>query len=274
MNVKGKGKLTRTNGKEVYNMENKNSLVNETRQTISRTPFKNRKLEAATLKIERARATAEKSFFTIAQTMKQVYDDSGILIECGFKNIEDYSEKVFGYKKANTRKMIAIANRFMDRNGIKELYNGFSYSNLAELLPINDEEIKSGITAGEISADSTQKEIREYVKNTKNPQTTEGDTENAVKTETSKKSCPIDNTEENDGEISRSTYKYITVKVNAEPFTEAAEIGEAFDLRQFIIDLTTAHNDSYECVSGMVPMGDVTKVFVQGKTNLYCIALG
>lgn len=255
-------------------MENKNSLVNETKQTIIRTPFKNRKLENATLKIERARATAEKSFFTIAQTMKQVFDDSDILIESGFKNIEEYAEKTFGYKKANTRKMIAIANRFMDRNGIKELYSGFSYSNLAELLPINDDEIKNGIDSGVISANSTQKEVREYVKNTKNPETSKSDTENAVEAETSKESCPFDNTEENDGEISHSTYKYITVKVNAEPFTEAAEIGEAFDLRQFIIDLTTAHNDSYECVSGMVPMGDVTKVFVQGKTNLYCIALG
>ena len=255
-------------------MENKNqSLVNETRQTISRAPFKNRKLEAATLKIERARATAEKSFFTIAQTMKQVFDDSDILIESGFKNIEEYAEKTFGYKKANTRKMIAIANRFMDRNGIKELYNGFSYSNLAELLPINDEEIKSGITAGEISAGSTQKEIREYVKNTKNPEASKSDAENAIKAADAKESGAAVDTEENDGEISRSTYKYIAVKVNAEPFTEPAEIGEAFDLRQFIIDLTTAHNDSYECVSGMVPMGDVTKVFVQGKTNLYCIAL-
>lgn len=254
-------------------MENKNSLVNETRQTLTRAPFKNRKLEAATLKIERARATAEKSYFTIAQTMKQVFDDSDILIESGFKNIEEYAEKTFGYKKANTRKMIAIANRFMNRDGIKELYGGFAYSGLAELLPISDDEIKNGLDSGEISANSTQKELREYVKNTKNPEASKSDAENAIKTETTKESRPIDNTEENDGEISRSAYKYITVKVNAEPFTEAAEIGEAFDLRQFIIDLTTAHNDSYECVSGMVPMGDVTKVFVQGKTNLYCLAL-
>lgn len=255
-------------------MENTNkSLVNKTPQTILRAPFKNRKLENATLKIERAIATAEKSYFTIAQTMKQVFDDSDILIESGFKNIEEYAEKTFGYKKANTRKMIAIANRFMDRNGIKELYNGFSYSNLAELLPINDEDIKNGLVSGAISADSTQKELREYVKNTKNTEEAKSDTENAVETETTKESRPIDNTEENDGEISHSTYKYITVKVNAEPFTEPANIGENFDLRQFVIDLTTAHNDSYECVSGMVPMGDVTKVFVQGKTNLYCIAL-
>ena len=247
------------------------SLVNET--PSRREPFKNKKLESATLKIERARATAEKSFFTIAQTMKQVFDDSDILIESGFKNIEEYAEKTFGYKKANTRKMIAIANRFMDRNGIKELYNGFSYSNLAELLPINDEEIKSGIASGEISADSTQKEVREYVKNTKNPQPTEGDETIAVETETTKESGPIDNTEENDGEISRPTYTAVSVKVNSEKFTDPAEIGRDFDLRQFIIDLTTSHNDIYECVSGIVPMEKVSKVFVQGKTNLYCIAL-
>ena len=249
------------------------SLVNETSGTIGRKPFKSRKLEAATLKIERARATAEKSYFTIAQTMKQVYDDSEILIESGFKNIEEYAEKTFGYKKANTRKMIAIAGRFMDRDGIKELFGGFAYSGLAELLPISDDEIKKAINDGEISAKSTQKELREYVKNTKNPKAAESDAANDNSAADAEKSGSTVDTEENDNEVSNATFKYFAVKVNAELFTDPAEICENFDLRQFIIDMTRAHDDTIECVSGMVPMEKVTKLFVQGKKNLYCIAL-
>ncbi len=80
-----------------------------------------------------------------------------------FKNVYEYAEVTLGFKKSSTANYIGICERFCEtRTGnLLPEYKNFSYTQLAEALPIADLE-KAGVTP-----DKTVKEIRSIRKELK-----------------------------------------------------------------------------------------------------------
>lgn len=82
--------------------------------------------------------------------------------EDGFKSVSEYANMIFGMKKANAY-ALASAGRIYNNPDIPEAMKELSPSKLAELSGLDTETAVKAIESGEISKDSTQKELREYV---------------------------------------------------------------------------------------------------------------
>lgn len=82
--------------------------------------------------------------------------------EDGFKSVSEYANTIFGMKKANAY-ALASAGRIYNNPDIPESMKELSPSKLAELSTLDTETAVKAIESGEISKDSTQKELREYV---------------------------------------------------------------------------------------------------------------
>jgi hypothetical protein len=95
-----------------------------------------------------------------------------------YKNVYEYAEKTLGFKKASTTNYIAICERFTDKSSGALLpeYSKYSYTQLAEALPIADLE-KSGVTP-----DLTVKEIRTIKKALKKGEAVKQETKAPAKT--------------------------------------------------------------------------------------------
>ena len=77
--------------------------------------------------------------------------------ELGYADIYELSEAEFGFKKSSTIAYIAIATEFMDRhNQVQDVWKPFSYSQLVEMLPLDDYDRR------QIKPDMTVKQIRKY----------------------------------------------------------------------------------------------------------------
>ena len=91
--------------------------------------------------------------------------------EDGFKSVADYAEQTFGIKKALAHQLAKVGNRFYlneseTAHAVAEL---LPISNLAEIAKLDDEEIAEAIDNGDITADSTQSELRELAKGATEP---------------------------------------------------------------------------------------------------------
>lgn len=75
-----------------------------------------------------------------------------------YKTIYEYSLKEFELSKTTTKSLIAIFNRFCDEYGsLKDDYKGFTYSNLVELLSVDDKDIKLFIPTMSVKAVRSKK---------------------------------------------------------------------------------------------------------------------
>lgn len=123
-------------------------------------------LRQETQKIFKYQTSTLKSLMNIATTIKKIYDNE--LYKEDFKNIYEYGEKVFGYKKSSINNMINIVDRFMLEDGTCK-YDGedkaFGFTQLAEILPIKtNEEVDEMVDNNEINPYMSVKQIREAVK--------------------------------------------------------------------------------------------------------------
>jgi len=131
------------------------------------------RLAAAVMTIKRSQAALRVNQFTIAITLKKVYDEE-LFKAGGFKNVYEFAQSEFDYKKASTNNMIRIATAFLDasdENKIKTIFAkgeiDFKFSQLAELLSIPVESAKQLVNSGKIDASTPVKDIREIVKGIK-----------------------------------------------------------------------------------------------------------
>ena len=91
--------------------------------------------------------------------------------EDGFKSVADYAEQVFGIKKQSAYQMANVGAKFYNTENetAKKAAAILPPSNLAEIVNMSEDEIKKEIEAGNISENSTQKELREVAKGYKEP---------------------------------------------------------------------------------------------------------
>lgn len=91
--------------------------------------------------------------------------------EDGFSSVADFAEKTFGIKKASAYQLANVGRRFFnsDTETAKkavQLLNGKT-GNLAEIVNMSDEQIEQAITEKRITADSTQKDLRDTANSVK-----------------------------------------------------------------------------------------------------------
>lgn len=128
------------------------------------------RLAAAVMTIKRSQAQMRVNQFTIALTLKKVYDEE-LFKAGGYKNVYEFAQSEFDYKKASTNNMIRIATAFLDASDedkIKTIFAkgeiDFKFSQLAELLSLPVEKAKELVESGKIDANTPVKDIRDTVK--------------------------------------------------------------------------------------------------------------
>ena len=149
-------------------------------------------LKNATTKITQFHKIAKNAILGISMVLSDIADKPKEYLEnSGYNTIAEYTESVFGYKKAYTYKLIKIAKfiKIKDINGevlsvsnliedkIEGDYSfetiadndGFEYSpsQMLELIPLTEEQIKDNIK--ELDSSLTCKELRSIVKDIVNP---------------------------------------------------------------------------------------------------------
>lgn len=153
--------------------------------------IRNGALQAETKRIFGALEDAKNSLFVVAYTMNKI--NTGKLYAAdGFKDIYDYGNVVFGYKRAMVNNLCRVgANYLVSVNGtIKSLLahhdDDYSVSQIQEVLPISVEDAKALDKTGAISPDMTTKEIRSAVKSFRDSKGNGDDTDKAAKAVTAK----------------------------------------------------------------------------------------
>ena len=149
-------------------------------------------LKNATTKINEYHKIAKNAILGISMVLSDIADKPKEYLEnTGFNTIAEYTESVFGYKKAYTYKLIRISKFISIKsiNGetlsVSDLINdklevdytfetiadndGFEYSpsQMLELIPLTDNQFIENIK--ELDSSLTCKELREIVKNIVNP---------------------------------------------------------------------------------------------------------
>lgn len=141
-----------------------NTMIAKTQTTA----FANKELTKATHMIIKATESVGKSLFKIAAVM--AYVDEKELYAEDFKNVAEYGEKVFGYKKSVTYNMIRVGREYLDRstgNSVLMLEDGrdFSFTQLSKMLPLPSAEVAAELVDSEkITPEMTTKQIAEVVK--------------------------------------------------------------------------------------------------------------
>ncbi len=87
----------------------------------------------------------------------------------GFKSVAEFAEKTFGVKRAMAYQLANVGERFYNQKSdtAKTVSAMLTPANLAEISGLTDGQIKHALDHGKISATSTQKELRELAKSTK-----------------------------------------------------------------------------------------------------------
>ena len=168
-------------------------------------------LKNATTKITQFHKIAKNAILGISMVLADIADKPKEYLESsGFNTIAEYTEEMFGYKKAYTYKLIRIAKfiSIKDINGetltvpdlisdkinvdytFETIKDGdgfeFSPSQMLEIIPLTDNQFIENIEI--LDSSLTCKELREIVKNIVNPpiETTGTETEGSTESEENK----------------------------------------------------------------------------------------
>lgn len=187
--------------------------------------IRNGALQAETNRIFGALEDAKNSLFVVAYTMNKI--NTGKLYAAdGFKDIYDYGNVVFGYKRAMVNNLCRVgANYLVSDNGtIKSLLahndDDYSVSQIQEVLPISVEDAKTLDKTGAINPDMTTKEIRTAVKAFRDSKGNGDDTPETAKAVTAKQiKAAID-----------KVYSVAAIVLDAATDDEKAAIESALDM--------------------------------------------
>lgn len=131
--------------------------------------FKDKRLTEATKKIlgiyQDAAKYAETKNREIASILSDVKNGKSYEAD-GFKSVGEYAEKVFGLKKNNAYALATAGDVYNDATASDAL-KALSPSKIAEVSRLDRSQVEADLKSGKISSDSTQKELRAYVSNTK-----------------------------------------------------------------------------------------------------------
>lgn len=139
---------------------------------VNQVNIENKQLARYTEQLFNIGLNVRKSYLKIANIIHQI-DEKGLAIE-QFGNLTEYGEQVLGLKKAQTYALKNVGERFVNsKTKQSTLYHenkDFSVTQLQALLPIKDDEMLYEWSEKQvINPDMTVSEIKQVVKDYKNP---------------------------------------------------------------------------------------------------------
>ncbi len=97
------------------------------------------------------------NYLSIGQQLNEIKSRKLYLVN-DYKTVYEYSTKEFELSSTTTKNIIAISNRFCDEHGsILEEYEGFTFSNLVELLSVKESDVKSFVPGMTVKAVRSKK---------------------------------------------------------------------------------------------------------------------
>ena len=137
--------------------------------------LKNQKLDAHTKAIRNLLYDTKRSIFEISARLLIIRNEH-LFEDDNFKDVFDYAQKLFGYKKSMVYKLMTTAEKFIEQSPQGEGYvsilvhddRDYTVSQLIELNSIETDEAIKLDELEVISPDMSTKEIREVVKAYKN----------------------------------------------------------------------------------------------------------
>lgn len=146
------------------------------------TTLTNKELKKATSNIVKASQNINKNLFTVAKELNNVAENN-LFVDDGFKNVEEYANKVFGFRKSTTYNFISIGKLFTNNSTLTSnldyTEHDYSVSQLTRLIPLGSAEVANNLIAEEkFNENSTIKEIEKAVKEYLHPEEEPEDDEN------------------------------------------------------------------------------------------------
>jgi len=169
----------------------KNSVVTANTNAIANAfNFRNPELNKASEKIALCIGTAEKLAFGICAVLADI-DRTQCFKDDDFKNVAEYAEKTFSYKKSAANNMLRIGKMYTnsDNNGSSLPHKSekdFTVSQISEMLTVKPATLIEACETERLTPEMTVKEIREVVKELNGKKTIEG-TATEVATEKAEK---------------------------------------------------------------------------------------
>lgn len=103
-----------------------------------------KQLDGYTAKINDAITNIKNEYFYIGALLNEI-NNRHTYLEDGYKNIIEYCESVFGFKKSFTYNLMKVADKFRDPNGtmftIKPQYRDYDFSKLVIMCNMNAEQL-------------------------------------------------------------------------------------------------------------------------------------
>lgn len=135
------------------------------------TGLKNKKLASHTRAIEKLMTATKRNMFEISARLLVIRNEN-LFEEDGFKDVFDYAERLFGYKKNMVYKLTTAAEKFIEQSPQGKGYVSIlTHENedytVSQLIELNAIEPDTAVKLDElqvISPQMTTKEIREVVK--------------------------------------------------------------------------------------------------------------
>lgn len=137
--------------------------------------FVNKQLARHTAQIEKLMNGVKKNMVEIAVRLAVIKEEN-LFEQDGFTDVFDYALKTFDYKKATVYKMIASANKYIEKTADGKGYQSilirdgedYTVTQLMELNGLEVEEAEQLNKANKIDPSMTAKDIREVVKEYQN----------------------------------------------------------------------------------------------------------
>ena len=150
--------------------------------TISRN-YVSKRLEKNSQRILKCAESIDSKMFEvaaiIAETAKAAAEDNSVLSEDGFKNVHEWTEAAFGFKKSMSYSLLKIGQNFTvkdgkyrcnltteDVNGI-EIYVNFTTSQVFQMLSFDEVMVRDAVYKKLITAEMSCREIAKKLKEIK-----------------------------------------------------------------------------------------------------------
>lgn len=135
--------------------------------------FKDERLKKATERIisiyTQAAKFADEKNREIAKVLAEVAEKESYKAD-GFKSVADYANELFGINRQNAY-ALANAGKVYKNTDAHPVLKAMTPSKLAELTGVDNKKLKDALDKGQITADSTQKSLREFASQSKNSDT-------------------------------------------------------------------------------------------------------
>lgn len=134
--------------------------------------FKSASLNAYSRQIAEIGAEMASKNIQIAKILGKIMTEEAYK-EDGFTSVQEYAEKTFGIKKSSAYQLANVGKRFYnsDSETARKVADMLPPANLAELKNMTDEDIDKEVKAGNITPETTQKQLRDIASKHKEAKT-------------------------------------------------------------------------------------------------------